>query len=251
MVRVFTTAERRRIRDELIAFAHADAAIAGAALVGSAAREAEDAWSDIDLVLQLGDDADEPVVVERWTTWMTREFDVADHFDVTATGGIRYRVFLLASSLQIDVSFWPLREFRATEAAFRLLFGEANAPSEPASPRPSDTIGLGWLYAIHARSAIARGRVWQAQLMLDELRSAVLTLRCLGAGLNPWHGREVDLLPPDVLERLDRARARDIEPGELRRSLAAHVREFLAAAAEHDPERARLLDDPLRIIAAP
>jgi hypothetical protein len=246
---MFTPSGRADIRDALVARAEEDPSIVGAALVGSAARDAEDAWSDIDLVLQLDDGVDEPALVERWTAWMTAAFGVADTYDVTAAGGIRYRVFLLASSLQIDLSFWPRDRFRATEPGFRLLFGEPGAPTEPAQPDAAAVIGLAWLYALHARSATARGRVWQAQLMLDDLRTGILTLQCLHAGLNPWHGREVDRLPRDVLARLAAARTREVTDAELRRSLAALAAAFLDAVALHDPARRDRLAGPLGIIA--
>jgi predicted nucleotidyltransferase len=245
---MFSAAQRAQIRDAMVARAREDVEIVGAALVGSAARHAEDAWSDIDLVLQLDDGVDEPELVERWTAWMSAEFGVSDAFDVIAAGGIRYRVFLLASSLQIDLSFWPRDRFRATEEAFHVLFGEPNAPTPPAAPSVGDTVGLAWLYALHARSAIARGRLWQAQLMLDDLRNGVLTLRCLHAGLNPWHGREVDRLPVDILERMAAARAREVSDAELRRSLAALGGEFLDAVDLHDSARRDRLAGPLGII---
>jgi predicted nucleotidyltransferase len=247
---MFTPAERDGIRDALIACADADPAVVGAALVGSAARGAEDAWSDIDLVLQLADDADEPAVVAAWTDWLSERHGVADAFDVIAAGGVRYRVFLLASSLQIDVSFWPRELFRATEEGFRLLFGEPNPPTDPAAPRIDEVIGLGWLYAIHARTAIARGRTWQAQLMLDDLRGSILTLQCLHAGLNPWHGREVDRLPAELLARLSAARSREVADAELRRSLAALAAEFLDAVGLHDPSKAERLGAPVHVMAS-
>ena len=82
-------------------------AILGAALAGSGARGDEDAWSDIDLVLQLSERR--PTNPRWWPdgrSGSTREFGIADTVDVIASG-VRYRVFLLPSSLQIDVSFWP------------------------------------------------------------------------------------------------------------------------------------------------
>ena len=57
---MFTVEDRERIREELMDAARASGVIVGAALVGSAARGAEDAWSDIDLALQLAPDAAEP-----------------------------------------------------------------------------------------------------------------------------------------------------------------------------------------------
>lgn len=59
---MFSAAERTTIRAELIALAERDPRIIGAALAGSAARGTEDAWSDIDLLLQLDPAADEPEV---------------------------------------------------------------------------------------------------------------------------------------------------------------------------------------------
>ena len=240
--------DRTRIRDALIAFARNDPSIVGAALVGSAARDAEDDWSDIDLALQLGNGVDEPNVVDRWTRRMEEECSVADTFDVMA-GGVRYRVFLLSSSLQIDVSFWPNDQFRATDTGFRLIFGQANPSTDQSAPRFDDAIGMGWLYALHARSAIARGKSWQAVMMLDELRNAILTLVSLHRGLNPGHGREVDKLPADALRRIAHARASSLASNELSRSLNAHVNEFLDAVAVHDDERQQRLTVPLRIIA--
>ncbi|WP_426624933.1 nucleotidyltransferase domain-containing protein [Leifsonia sp. McL0607] len=64
---MFSVAERSDIRGRLVERARVDSRIVGAALAGSAARDAEDEWSDIDLVLQLNPDADEPAVLSDWT----------------------------------------------------------------------------------------------------------------------------------------------------------------------------------------
>lgn len=158
---MFESSEREGIRDRLIAHAQVDPDTVGAAIVGSGARGQDDEWSDIDLVLQLADHADETAVVARWTKWIDEQFSTADTLDVMA-GGVRYRVFLLSSSLQIDLSFFPHEQFRATENAFSLLFGSPNTPSKPTPLNVDNVIGMGWLYALHARSAHARGKLWQA-----------------------------------------------------------------------------------------
>ena len=64
---MFTAEQRSRIRDDLVELARADPDVVAAAIVGSAARNQEDQWSDIDLALRLAEEADEPTVVERWT----------------------------------------------------------------------------------------------------------------------------------------------------------------------------------------
>lgn len=247
---VFTPADRSRIRDELVARAQSDPNVVGAALVGSAARDAEDAWSDIDLVLQLGRATCEPEVVEEWSREIDSAYGVADTLDVLA-GGIRYRVFLLRSSLQLDVSFWPHDEFRATEPGFRLLFGTPATPAEPSTPDIDRIIGSGWLYALHARSATARGRLWQAAMMLDELRSQVITLKCLRHGLNPWHGRDVDGLPAEDLAELVQSRAALVEPATLDVSRALLLGQFLDEVRRRDVARADRLAVPFRELASP
>jgi len=57
------------------------------------------------------------------------------HCDV-ARGDILYRVFLLRSSLQVDISFWPAAQFRAIGPKFRLAFGAANAMQPPPAADP-------------------------------------------------------------------------------------------------------------------
>ena len=218
LVGVFTPADREQLRKELIEAAHADDDVVGAALVGSAATGREDTWSDIDLVLQVRRDTDPAEVASRWTAEFYDLRGAAHHLDVIA-GGVLYRVFLLASSLQIDVSFWPEDQFRATESGFTLLFGTPQPSTEPREPEASHEIGMAWLYALHSRSAIARGRVWQATMMLDHLRDQLLVLACIRHGLNLHHGRDADRLPvlPDRLT----AGARHI-PGRTRAGPLAH-----------------------------
>ena len=52
---MFTPDRRRQVRAALIERARLDDDIAGAAITGSAARDAEDRWSDIDLFLGVAD----------------------------------------------------------------------------------------------------------------------------------------------------------------------------------------------------
>jgi len=226
-----------------------DADVVGAALVGSAARGAEDDWSDIDLVLQLARNADEAAVVDRFTRWMDAEEGTADTLDVWA-GGVRYRVFLLASSLQVDISFWPHDEFRATtDEGFQLIFGSANTPTTLSPLDLDGAVGMGWLYALHARSALARGKLWQAVTMLDDLRNQTLALACARHDLNAWHGREIDRLPANELAEIARTRSPEVTKEALAASLRTSVDLFLTEVARHDPRRAERLGDPLRSLA--
>jgi hypothetical protein len=79
---------------------------------------------------------------------------------------------------EVDLAFWPAAEFGAIAPTFRLLFGTANERPTPPAPAATELIGPRWLYALHARSSIARSRVWQAEYMISSVRDPVLALMC-------------------------------------------------------------------------
>jgi hypothetical protein len=185
---VFTVSERDQLRRDLVNAADADPRVVGAALTGSAAVDREDRWSDIDLALSIDRGLDG--VVADWTALMYSHGAVS-HLDVRH-GAVLFRVFLMRSTLQVDLAFWPSSEFGATGPTFRLLFGEANTVPQSGRPDRAGLIGLAWLYALHARSSIARGRVWQALYMVNCMRDQVMALWCLRQGVNAVQGRGLD-----------------------------------------------------------
>jgi hypothetical protein len=241
---VFTPAERDRLREELISAAHEDSRITGAAVTGSAAVGREDRWSDIDLALCVATDADLGPVVADWTDRMYRQHAAIHHLDVTRSGTL-FRVFLLASTLQVDLAFWPAAEFGAIAPTFRLLFGTAN--ERPTAPPPSaaELIGMGWLYALHARSSIARGRVWQAEYMISNMRDNVLALACLRHGVPAVQGRGLDDLPQQVTAALTAALVRSLDIAELRRAFVVITRALLDEIQRVDAALADRLAGPL------
>lgn len=247
---VFPVHEREQVRDRLIARARGDVRVVGCALVGSAARGQEDAWSDIDLALRLDEDAGPEDVADDWTAWLTSSVQVADTLDIRAFGAL-YRVFVCANSLQIDLSFSPNESFRATGEPMRLLFGTTNPADEPRHHDPVGFIQMGWLYALHARSAIARGRTLQAHMMLADLRNQVVALACIRLGLNPEHGRDAHQLPPELIAALEEARATRLHDGELRRSLRATTELYLAETTHHSERLAAFLTPAIRSLALP
>lgn len=244
---LFTAGSRQALRDALVAAARADARITGAALTGSAARGAEDRWSDIDLALAVAGGADRDALVAEWTARMYREHGAVHHADM-AMESVLFRVFLLADTLQVDLAFWPEAEFGAMGPGFRLLFGSAAERTAPPPPSAGSLVGMAWLHALHARSSLARGRPWQAEYMISGARDHVLALACLRHGVPAVQGRGMDDLPPEATSALDGALVRSLDPSELARALGV-VCEALIAEAEHlDPELARRLAAPVRAL---
>src|SRR5690606_27366273 len=129
--------------------------------------------------------------------------------------------------------------------------GTPNAATEPAAPDASAMTGMGWLYALHARSSIARGKLWQATSMLEGLRSQVLALMCARVGLNAWHGREIDRLPAHELARLEPTLIGRLVADDLDRARIALTQLLLDEVTKADPDRAQRLQPPIDTLVVP
>src|ERR1022692_2922007 len=240
---MFTSEQRDRLRGALISAARTDIRITGIALTGSAALDGEDRWSDIDLAFGVAPDADIIQTISDWTAVMYQDHEAVHHLDLTSRGTV-YRVFLLASTLQVDLAFSPAAEFGAVGPTFRLLVGTAAEAVPAPAPDAAHLIGMGWLYALHARSSIARGRVWQAEYMISGVRDHVLALACLRHDVPAVQGRGVDRLPADVTAAVTGALVRSLGLGELSRALAVAIKALLAEIERADPGLARRLRVP-------
>jgi hypothetical protein len=240
---VFSQRERRDLRECLVAAARIDERIKAAAVVGSAAADREDEWSDIDLAFRLAAGLGPADVGDAWTARMYGDHGAVDHLDVWS-GSTLFRVFLLSSTMQVDLSFWPWETFAASGTSFRLLFGEANEPGPSSSPSPETLIGMGWLYALHARSSIARGRKLQALYMVNGVRDHVVALACLRHGLPSDQGRGVDDLPPDAMQTIADTLVRRLRRQELSTAFANLIAALIDEAEQIDPGLASRLREP-------
>lgn len=227
---VFSVDDRDKLRAHLIGAARRDPQIDAAAVLGSTARGTEDRWSDIDLALRVAPGVELSSVADRWTERLQRAEVVIDQLDVHASGGL-CRVFLLASTLQVDLSFWPHGQLVTGGAPIQLLFGEADATTDPgAGEHAIDHLRMTWLYALHVRSAIARGRGWQAVWMLEGIRNRLISMYCLRYGLTPDEGRGVDALPMSVRADLTKTLVTGTDSTSLRHSFRILITMLLAEA---------------------
>jgi predicted nucleotidyltransferase len=245
---MFTPEDRTRLRDELVAAARADPRVTGCALTGSAAAGAEDRWSDIDLAVAVAAGADPGAVAADWTDRMYRAGRAVHHLDMYR-GDTLFRVFLLADTLQVDIAFWPAAEFGAYGPNFQLLFGAAREPPTRPPAAAAELVGLGWLYALHVRSGIERGRPWQAEYMLSAMRDQVLALACLRHGLPAVEGRGIDRLPPEVTAPVTEGLVRSLDAAELWRAFRVVTEAMIAEIERADPGLAGRLAPVLRELA--
>jgi len=247
---LFTPDQRESLRATLVAAARADPRITGAALTGSAARDGEDEWSDIDLAFGVGDAAHLRDTLDDWTKRMVEDHEAVATFDV-GRGNAIYRVFFLRNTLQVDLAFFPASEFGALAPTFRLLFGESVELPWVPSPSAESLIGMAWLHAIHARSCIKRGKRWQAEYMVSTVRDHVLGLAALRLGLPAVEGRGMDQLPLEITKPLEGALVRALDAGELSRAFAVAVAGLLSEVRAVDHLLAARLERPLAELTAP
>lgn len=241
---MYSVQRREALRRELLRRAKEDQSIASAAVTGSGAAQNEDAWSDIDLAFGVADSFDIHGVLGAWTRTMYEDHGALHHHDVKAGAWI-YRVFLLPDTLQVDLAFVRVAEFRPMGPNFRLEFGAAEEAGSFSNPRAGDLIGLAWLHALHARSSIARGRFWQAEHMIGAVRNYTITLACLSHHLPAAHARGADALPQSVLESLEETLVRSLKPQELYRAFVASVEALTREILKADPDLAERLNGPL------
>jgi hypothetical protein len=220
---VFTVAQRDALRERLIALAEEDVRVVAGAAVGSLALGGGDRFSDLDLTFGVADDVAIADVLDDWTRTLADELDAVQLADLVR-GPTTYRVFLMRDALQFDLSMTPAAHFRPAGPRWRTLFGET-APGEtaPTPPEAHDLFGWGVIYALHSRSCIERGRLWQAEHYVGAVRDHALSLACLREGLPAVQARGYDDLSAETLVRFDSTHVEAFEAPALRRALAASV----------------------------
>lgn len=245
MAAVFDLDERDRARAFVLAKAESDDRIVAAAVVGSFARRTADRWSDLDLTFAVADDVEVADVLADWTVTMGQEFGTVDVLDLEV-GPTIYRVFMLPSLLQVDLSFTPAAQFAPRGPAFQLLFGEAGEPIPRPTRSQQDVFGWGVLHAIHAWRCVQRDRPEQALHSVVAARELGLALAALRRGLDPSE-RSWDDLPAEVRYRAGGALARSTRPHDQMAALRAAVELLLAEAGEVG-DAVTLVGPPLRAL---
>jgi hypothetical protein len=152
---------------------------------------------------------------------MSERYNSVHHFDVLSGPWI-YRVFLLSSTLQVDLAFVHEPYFGARGPTFKLVFGHAH--TLPAvTPNREASVGRAWLCALHARASVRREKFWQAEYFVSGMRDQVLALCCQRHGLPASEARGVDALPQAVRNGFEGAFPMNLTGAEQMRALSALV----------------------------
>jgi hypothetical protein len=241
---VFTAKDREALRTALLDAARPDPRITGAAVTGSGSVGTEDRWSDIDLGFGVREVAEIESTLADFSERMYRDHQALHHLDVPSGAWI-YRVFLLPSTLQVDLAFAPASDFGPRARTFHLVFGTAIEELPVAPARAEELVGYAWLYALHARSSIARGKLWQAAYMISAMRDHVLMLACVRHSLPAREGRGMDRLPADVTTPLQDALVRTLDTAELLRAFRVTTNGLVREMRNVDPELTMRLERTL------
>jgi hypothetical protein len=228
-MKLFTVEERDRVRDRIVAIAQEDPRVVAGAMIGSLSQGSGDQWSDLDLGFGVTDGVPLADVLRDWTESLQAEFDAVHLFDLPRLSSI-YRVFLFPGYLQVDLSFTPASEFGALGPRFKVLFGEAVERSHIEPPSAEYLFGLGAHHAVRARICLERGRLWQAEYWISEIRDFALSLACQNRQLEAVEGRGFDQLPSEVLNQFEEALVRSVDRDELLRALESAVDGLLREA---------------------
>jgi len=215
------------------------------ALTGSAAAGREDRWSDIDLAFGIGEPSQVEPAVADWTARMYKQHGAVHQVDVRRDTWL-YRVFLLGNSLQVDLAFAPRADFGARAPTFRLLFGIAAEIPHVQPPPIEELIGYAWLYSLHVRSAVARGKLWQGEYMVSAARDYVLAAACRRHALPAAEGRGIDQLPAEVSGSLRGALVTRLDAEEIVRAFGVAVDALLDEARHSDAALAAHIEPALR-----
>lgn len=245
---MFGVEARDRVREHLLTVAADDDDVTGAAITGSHATGGEDEWSDIDLALAIRGEL--PAALERWTVLLDRGFGALHHWDL-AFGSSVYRVFLLPDCLEVDIAFTPEADFGSRGPSWRLVFGDPVELRPGTPPSVDDLAGIAWHHVLHARACIERGKLWQAEYLISGVRDQVLALACLRLGCTTSYAKGADMLPGELLSRLEDALVRSLDEAELRRALAAAAIGVADELRRSEPALAARLRPALDEVAQP
>ena len=190
----YSIEDRKAIQDFLIEKARSDPRISDAALVGSESVGKNDRWSDIDLTFGVSENIDLKELMTDWSAVLEKKFQTEQLFDLVYEQSV-YRVFMTPECLQIDLSFTPTSYFGAITENFKLIFGKEKERAIKKLPEVRTIYGYFVLYALKTRTALERGRYWQALGFLNAGREQLLKLACSKYDLNPFDGRGYDDLP--------------------------------------------------------
>lgn len=244
-VTLFTPQQRQHTLDRLLAALETDPRITGVIIVGSGAVGFEDDYSDIDLAVVVGAEADLTPVFREWKGRVEELFDVLHYFETIYSPRSLLHGFLLQGFLEVDLGFVCLADLSARRARWKVAFDRSGTiedvmrTSWKQRPQPDvqalylKRLNSIWYYITHTAVALERGRPWMALRHLEEIRNRTIELAGLREGLETRHLRQEDHMPAGLLDELAQTLA-SVASSDIARALRVATTCFFRQARELD-----------------
>jgi predicted nucleotidyltransferase len=219
-VALFTPSDREAIKNDLVSSLTANPDINAVILVGSAVKGYTDELSDIDIMFVVSSEAGIISVMAAISEEIKTRYNILCFASLNER---RLQVYLLDNYLELNLSYRTLETLEAKSASWQVLydktdlvdaimratfekFDEANRISAKNNYQSklaeySEQI---WHYLFHAIAAINRGRFWKAVKELEYVRNIIIELKGLRYSLSMHRNSEVDKIPQDELELLQK-----------------------------------------------
>jgi predicted nucleotidyltransferase len=248
---LFTPEEREQTAELVSRVLSDDSRVEGVVVVGSLAHQA-DRWSDIDLVVLVGDYEELAPVMADWVGRLYELLPVVHHFE-TAFGETLVRGFLLENLLELDLAFERSGRFSIWSPA-RVVFdrsGRVAAAANTLTQGDSESAdrageaGFVWHDVLHACTAVRRGRPWQGLWYLERIRNRTLKLAQERRGFYAEFFDYVDDLPVEELRPLEDTLVFSLDAASLLGAIEVATRAFLAELGHDEPALAERLEGPL------
>lgn len=178
--------------DRFVAACRADERVTAAFLVGSYARGAGDAHSDLDLILVTADDAYDfaagrhAFAQQLGQPLFMEDFDLPDVLFLILPDGAEVELSFIPEGRVgqlLDEPHWSLLDKHGLLTQVSLYGAAPGAPSAPAAETLRRQIMWFWHDLSHFITALARGQHWWAYGQLEALRHCCLNLARLSHNL--------------------------------------------------------------------
>ena len=216
MSSLFTAERRAEVLDTLKMFFQADDQIAGLVLVGSGAKESQDAYSGLDLLVIVKNGAVFLSTYRKWRERLLMLFKVAYHYEQESSVDSAVWSLMLDDYLEINLYFSRLLNVKAVSESWCILFDNTisqdvektlkatYSAERVAAPTRyyKEMMASIWQPILKCVAALNRKEIWRAMYMLDDIRRQTIELAALNYNVDTANYAEVDKLPEMLLVKL-------------------------------------------------
>jgi len=248
---LFTTADRKNVMDEIIAFTEKNEHIMALIAVGSGAFGYIDELSDLDMFVAIDSDENLELVMAYVAAQLNERLRFIYFKQMPQR---KLQVYMSENYLEIDIGYGAYASAAATRKNWKVLFdktgtmneimrstweeNEKNFQTNEYDTKLAECSGV-WHYLMHSAVAIKRRQYWRAVAELEFVRNLLIGLLGCRYSLETKRGRDLDKLPENELTALKKTLVSNLTQDALWLNLAA-LTDAVYTELERYGERARI-----------